>query len=277
MSARSLPYDSLTLHAIVHELKCLIVGAQVQQIRQPSNDEIELALRAPGRTHHLRISCDPRAARMHLASGRTPTPGAAGTFAMSLRKHVEGGIVQSVAQVGFDRIAVIEIANQARLLRLMVEIMGRHSNILLLDQHDVILDCCRHAGPSVNRLRVLLPGRPYLAPPVASGELDPLADACEAAVDAMAGLRGLELEEALRGAFVGMSPFLASELSARTELRGIASAWDETVGRAVRCEWAPVVVRDVEGRPLGAYPFPLTHTYGWVQEGAPTANAAIAE
>src|SRR5579883_1197076 len=102
-------YDSLTLRAVVSELRARLVGGQVQDIRQPDATEIRMGLRSRGQNYWLLLSADAQTARAHLTRTRPPNAPTPPTFCMALRKYLEGGSVRAIRQRGFDRILELEV------------------------------------------------------------------------------------------------------------------------------------------------------------------------
>ena len=107
------PFDSLTLRAVVAELRARLIGGQVQDIRQPSAAELRLGIRSQGQNHILALSCDSRFARAHLTTHRPPTAAVPPSFCMAIRKHCEGAVIRDVRQRGFDRVLEIEIGTRS--------------------------------------------------------------------------------------------------------------------------------------------------------------------
>src|SRR5947208_1973430 len=103
------PFDSLTLRAVVAELRPRLIGGQVQDIRQPSAAELRLGIRSQGRNLILALSCDARFARVHLTSHKVPNAAVPPSFCMAMRKHCEGAVVRDIRQRDFDRVLEIEI------------------------------------------------------------------------------------------------------------------------------------------------------------------------
>jgi len=164
-------FDGLFTRAMVHELQNQILGGRINKIHQPSKNEILLQIRANGKNHKLLISAHSSYARVQLTNETTHNPSEAPMFCMLLRKHLEGYFVEQIEQPGLERIIrfVIKGRNEIGDLsykHLIVELMGKHSNIFLVDPSRVmILDCLKHVPPSMNRVRTLLPGHPYLPVP----------------------------------------------------------------------------------------------------------------
>ncbi len=177
---------------------------------------------------------------------------------MLCRKYLEGGYVAAVAQRGFDRILdiTVQFPDGSRYL-LIAELMGKHSNLILVNEARTILDSARRVTRRINRVREILPGLPYVSPPIPAERADPLtATPTEIAEFASFGSPEEEgLSARLMGRFLGLSPFLATEIARRGALRSLPEAWDELIGAARRGEWEPVVIRNERAEIIGAYPF----------------------
>lgn len=163
--------DGVMLKAIADELRRELASARIDRVMQPERDEIHLLLRLPGRNLRLLLSAQPEQARMHLVKEAKPNPSSAPLFCMVLRKHLEGGRIAGIEQPRLDRLLRINIESTNELgdpvkRTLVCEIMGKHSNIILLDTDtNQIIDGIRRYSHSLSRYREVLPDRPYLAPP----------------------------------------------------------------------------------------------------------------
>lgn len=163
-------FDGLFTYSITADLQQLVTG-RITKIHQPNAQEVVLHVRANGKNHKLLFSIHSSYARMHLTEQTIENPAEPPMFCMLLRKHLEGGFISSVKQLGFDRIIIVEIESKNEIgdpivRQLHAEIMGRHSNLLLIDKEQgKIVDSLKHLPPSVNSFRTVLPGQPYLAPP----------------------------------------------------------------------------------------------------------------
>ena len=172
-------FDSTVMAAVTAELAEALTGGRINKIYQPRPDRIVLLIYAHGANHRLLISANPRVARLHLTRLEEKNPPSPPTFCMLLRKYVEGGRIMQIAQVGRERICRIrigitdELGNPAEYV-LVAEVMGKHSNIVLLNPQNRIVDAIRRVTEEVNRYRELLPGLPYIAPPP-TGKADPAA------------------------------------------------------------------------------------------------------
>ncbi|NPV47007.1 MAG: fibronectin-binding domain-containing protein [Armatimonadetes bacterium] len=168
--------DSLMLRRIVTELRELS-GLRVERVLPQGRARFVLEMRTRQPLGQVLVSGDPDAPRLHLACDREPVPGTDSPLTDVLRRHLRGATFTGAEQLGFDRVVRLHFANceglgpQSR-RDLIVEISGRHTNVLLVDGEGVILECARHVTARVNRVRQSLPGEPYVPPPD-FGKVDP--------------------------------------------------------------------------------------------------------
>lgn len=216
-------YDGLTMAAVAAELQATIDG-KIDKIYQPAKDTVLLNLRLKhGGKFRLLISANAMNARVHLTESNFENPISPPMFCMLLRKHIEGGRITSIEQKGLERILIFNIQSYNELrelcqLQLICEVMGKHSNIILVNpETNLILDGIKRYNHLVSRHREVLPGKPYVLPP-AQGKKDARNLSYE---DMEAGLikqMGKTLSKALVGLLDGLSPLLAKELIARSNL-----------------------------------------------------------
>lgn len=164
-------FDGLFTTAMVEELQVLKNG-RISKIHQPNTQEILFLVRSNGQNHRLLISIHPSYSRIQLTNEAITNPAEPPLFCMVLRKQLEGGMITAIKQVGTDRIVTIDVRAKNEIgddieRRIYVEIMGRHSNFIIVDPtRNVIIDSQKHLSPSVNSYRTILPGQPYIpAPP----------------------------------------------------------------------------------------------------------------
>lgn len=220
--------DGIVTRSIVHELQ-LCVGGRINKIHQPSDSDIIINLRAQGGNRRLILSANPTYPRVHLTEQSFPNPQEAPMFCMLLRKHCEGGIIEAIAQHGMERIIAIDIRQRDELgdisaKRIIVELMGRHSNIILVDPATgVQLDGIHHVTPSISSYRVVMPGFAYTKPPE-QHKLNPLEAGKE---EFLAAWREAGENTAasywLVQAYSGLSPLIAEEIYFRAG-QGAAAA-----------------------------------------------------
>lgn len=171
-------FDGVFTHAMAHELQDLLTGGRVSKIHQPYENEVIFVIRSHGKNHKLLLSAHPSYARVQITNMAYANPQTAPSFVMMLRKYLEGGILESVHQQDNDRVLIFQFSKRNELgdlqnIRLIVELMGRHSTIVLVN-HETgkILDAIKHIGSSQNTYRSLLPGADYVQPPKQE-QLDP--------------------------------------------------------------------------------------------------------
>ncbi len=164
-------FDGFFLHHIVEELRSELVNGRIQKINQPFEQELVLQIRSNRQSHHLLLSAHPVFGRIQLTQTTFENPAQPSTFIMVLRKYLQGALIESIEQVENDRIVEITVSNKNEIgdhiqATLIIEIMGKHSNILLVDKSShKILEVIKHVGFSQNSYRTLLPGSTYIAPP----------------------------------------------------------------------------------------------------------------
>ena len=164
-------FDGFFLHHMVEELRRELVNGRIQKINQPFEQELVLQIRSNRQSHRLLLSAHPVFGRIQLTQTTFENPAQPSTFIMVLRKYLQGALIESIEQVENDRIVEITVSNKNEIgdhiqATLIIEIMGKHSNILLVDKSSYkILEVIKHVGFSQNSYRTLLPGSTYIAPP----------------------------------------------------------------------------------------------------------------
>ncbi|WP_019911465.1 Rqc2 family fibronectin-binding protein [Paenibacillus sp. HW567] len=191
--------DGIVTRAIVHELKPFI-GARIGKIYQPSTHDLIFILRGSGGGGKLLLSANPTYPRLHLTDRNSINPAEAPMFCMLMRKHCEGGTIESISQVGMERIIHIHVRTRDELgdvsaKKIIIELMGRHSNIILTElATGTIIDGIHHVTPSISSYRNVMPGIAYIEPPQ-QHKLNPL----EVSREAFLNLAAAAQEEALLG------------------------------------------------------------------------------
>lgn len=165
-------FDGFFLHHMVEELRRELVNGRIQKINQPFEQELVLQIRSNRQSHRLLLSAHPVFGRIQLTQTTFENPAQPSTFIMVLRKYLQGALIESIEQVENDRIVEMTVSNKNEIgdhiqATLIIEIMGKHSNILLVDKSShKILEVIKHVGFSQNSYRTLLPGSTYIAPPI---------------------------------------------------------------------------------------------------------------
>ena len=163
-------FDGFFTHALVEELKREFVGSKIMKIYQPFEQELQIVLRTNRQNRRLAFSIHPQYYRLHETQEKPNNPEHAPMFCMLMRKHLENAIVLNIQQVENDRIVEFELTGRdelgdAQSYRLIIELMGRHSNLLLVNGKGIIIDCMKHVNLSQNAYRTLQPGGTYVRPP----------------------------------------------------------------------------------------------------------------
>jgi len=271
--------DGMFLRGLVSELNGFLANARLHQISQCGSAEVLLTLRQPGRNFHLLLSADPAAPRAHLVDDDRPYSSWPTPFCMVLRKHLLPGRVLAIEQPGWERIMNIRFETRAgdgsRVERhLILEIMGRHSNLLLVaPESGLMLDGIRHVGAHQSRHREVMPGRPYIAPPD-QGKKDPLKVERE---DFLFQLRHIpgprQLARAISEIFDGIGPEAGREIVSRAGFppdlvrADLAPEDAETLWRTFRevtlavaaGRISPWGTHEIPGAPAHFWLLPLTH------------------
>ena len=229
-----MPLDAICLRALTNELKGQLLGARIDKVQQPARDQIVLLLRGNLR---LLLNAGPNQPRVQLTEVLRENPAEPPMLCMLLRKHLVGGRITEIEQSGLERIVTFTVRSVNELgesgtKKLVLEAMGRRSNLLLLDEDDRILDCMRRVEFEVSGARALLPGL-YYQLPTPLDKLSLLTDP-EGAVELARRGGGAEetVERFLLDRYLGISPLIARELA----LRAFGAADARFADRSDGCE-----------------------------------------
>lgn len=224
-----MPLDGISAYFIARDLNTELADARVDRVRQPGRYDILLGLRSQGKNHQLLISANPSAPRLHLLEEKQEFPPEAPMFCMLLRKHLQGGRLLRIETEAYERVFQLTFQTSNELgdkseKTLLFECMGRHSNIILLNEDQLIIDAIVHVDSRVNRYREVLPARQYVAPPkqdkaLAADILKKLSSHESKVTALWSDLNQHQaLEKALLGCFSGFSPALVNELLFQAQL-----------------------------------------------------------
>lgn len=212
-------FDGIVTGAIVHELKEKLVGQRIDKIYQQEKDEILLLIRK----NKLLISSSGSIPRIYLTTSSKENPVSAPMFCMVLRKHLVGARINDIVQFGNDRVIRIDFDakndfSEVVQKSLIVEIMGKHSNIILVDDEDIIIDSIKHVSEAMSRVRQVLPHLPYeYIDPV--DKLDPKSVQYEEILELLNNAEGSKvISNFLFSSFVGFSKGIGIEICERASV-----------------------------------------------------------
>ena len=224
-------FDGITVAAIVHELNEIMIEGRIYKIAQPEKDELLLTIKAGGNQYRLVLSANPSLPLAYLTEENKISPAVAPTFTMLLRKHIQNGRIISITQPDFERIIVIEIEHLDEMgdicrKKLIIELMGKYSNIIFTDNNGKILDSIKHINAMTSSVREVLPGLEYFVPKQ-EGRINPLEADCDEFKNIIATKAGKgDLQRAISSSFTGISPMIATEIC---ELAGISADSDTAI------------------------------------------------
>lgn len=272
-------FDGVVTRAVVRELHKL-VGGRISKIHQPHHSDIVMQIRTQGETVKLLLSANPTYPRIHITTEEFTNPLEAPMFCMLLRKHCEGGMIESVQQVGMERIIHIDVRTRDELgdtavRRIIMEIMGKHSNIILLDPATgIIIDSAMHVTLAISQYRQVTPGRAYISPP-SQDKKDPL-DATEPEFISSLDWNGGRLDKQIVEAYTGISPLLAKEIVHRAGLGSRETLWAafSQVMEAIKLDsYAPTVTETKEKAYF--HVVELTHIHAASTTSFPSVQACL--
>ena len=209
--------DGIFLNNLITDLKEYLVDSKIDKINQPEKDEIILSLRKNRTNFKLLISASSQFSRMHITNMQKENPLKAPLYLMVLRKYLVSGIITDVTQKSNDRIVTLHISSRDELgfdskYSLIVEIMGRHSNITLVRERDMkVMESIKHITPDINSFRVLYPGVTYVYPPE-SLKLNPFNFSKDELINAIKDYNNIIDENFFFKNFTGISKPLSKEL-----------------------------------------------------------------
>lgn len=266
--------DGISMHPLAIELDRAVAGGRIDRINQPSKQSIVMSLRLPGKNVLLHITINPQNPAMHLIDKAPENPPEPPMFCMVLRKHLETGRIAGVRQYGLDRLLMLDIdflsaGGKIITKTLVVELMGKYSNIILV-QEGIIIDALRKVGTNSSRVRTVLPGDEYALPPQ-QDKLNLLETPIREAIAAIRTKGDMKLSKAILDTCLGFGPVTAKEAaygawlpasmtvsqlnegdfaSLENALQEITDSFREPCGTAT-------IVIDKNNKPLATASFPL--------------------
>ena len=208
-------FDGIVVANLVHELKSELLNGRIAKIAQPEADELLLTIKSPSGQRRLYLSASASLPLIYLTENNKPSPMTAPNFCMLLRKHIANGRIVDIYQPKLERIIYFTIEHLNELgdlcrKNLIVEIMGKHSNLIFCTEDGTIIDSIKHVSAQMSSVREVLPGRTYFIPDTME-KSDPLSITPEE-FTAVLQSKPLPLSKAIYTSFTGISPITAEEI-----------------------------------------------------------------
>lgn len=247
-------FDGIVIANLVSELNQTVCNARITKIAQPEKDALLLTLKGKNGQKRLFLSASASLPLIYLTEANKKSPMAAPNFCMLLRKHIANGRIVKIWQPSMERIIHMEIEHldelgDLRKKTLTIELMGKHSNIIFMDENQMIIDSIKHVSAQVSSVREVLPGRTYFVP--TQGKLNPLVANTEEVVQALS--KPAPTAKAIYTAYTGISPCVASELCYRADIDADASTAslteDEKLHLANQLVWMMQDIREEKFTP----------------------------
>ena len=249
--------DALAVRCLTNEINSAVKGGKIDKVYQPEKDEICLHIRTFAQSFNLVLCASAAHPRVHFTEKRKPNPISAPLFCMLLRKHLQSAKITEVRQIGFERIIVIDAQSYDELgdlttKHLIIEIMGRHSNIILTNSQMKIIDCIKHVDLTMSSVRQVMPGIIYEAPPLQDkvplpefdGSLPPLSPGTtvsKALISAISGISPLTAREIVYDAY-GQADMHTQEIK---DIVPLEKATERMRDRVIKGEFEPLIIKDV--------------------------------
>lgn len=214
-------FDGMTIAGIVKEMDEKITGGRIYKIAQPEKDELLLTIKNNGGQVRVLMSADASLPLIYMTDANKPSPMTAPNFCMLLRKHLQNARIISVTQPGLERIVKLELEHLNEMgdicrKYLVIELMGKHSNIIFYDDKAMIIDSIKHISGMVSSVREVLPGREYFIPHT-QDKVDPM-QATRNEVEASLSKNSMPAFKAVYLGFTGISPCIAHEVCFRAKV-----------------------------------------------------------
>lgn len=215
-------FDGIVISKIVHDMKERILGGRIYKIYQPENDEINLMIKNHGNTYRVMLNASATLPLVYFLKENKHNPKTAPNFCMLLRKHIGNGRIVNINQPSFERIIEIEVEHLDDMgdlckKRLIIEMMGKHSNIIFVNQDRVIVDAIKRIGSQISSVREVLPGHLYQFPP--NEKISPFEVNKEYFYNIILN-KPMSVEKAIFTSIVGFSKLIATELCYEAKVDG---------------------------------------------------------
>lgn len=266
-------FDGIVISNIVKDMRERLIGGRIYKIYQPEKDEINLVVKNQRETYRLMLNASATLPLVYFLTENKMNPATAPGFCMLLRKHIGNGRITAVEQPGFERIIVIEIEHLDEMgdlckKKLIIELMGKHSNIIFTDGEGMILDSIKRIGANISSVREVLPGQAYVQPP--NDKKNPF-DVTKEYFQTVILEKAMHIDKAIYSSVTGFSKLAANELCFEAGIDGNFSTdsladsnkdelwqvFENLVRRLQEGNYAPVIVYDKE-EPVAFSAIPLT-------------------
>lgn len=267
--------DGIVISNITAELQEKLTGARISKIAQPEADELMLTLKGPSGQYRLLLSAGASLPLIYLTAANKPSPMTAPNFCMLLRKHIGNGKITRIWQPSLERIIHFEIEHLNEMgdrcrKDLILELMGKHSNLIFCNDEGMIIDSIKHVSVQTSSVREVLPGRPYFIP-VTQEKCSPLDTSLEEFCGTVFS-KPMPLSKALYNSYTGISPVIAEELCHRASLESDQSAnsisrleqmhlfhmFELMMEDVKTAQFSPAIVYDEDRVPVEFASLPLT-------------------
>lgn len=265
-------FDGLVTNAVVKELSSTIVGGRIDKIYQPEKDELYIFIHNNGNNYRLVLSASSNNPRIYLTNSSKKNPDAPPMFCMLLRKHISGGKVLNIEQYEMDRVVYIDISAQDELgqpteKRLAIEIMGKHSNVILMDKSSFkIIDSIKRVTDEISRVRQILPNSIYETPPI-KDKKNPLRTSYEEFLYLLENeSKNTSIHKFFYYNYLGLSPLISREICLdsidmdRTlislnedDINSLYSSFKSMMDRVLEGRFTPLYISNREGNEIKAF------------------------
>lgn len=274
--------DGIVVSNIIYELKEKLLGGRIDKIYQPLADEILFSVRSIGSNFKVLASANPSHPRIHITQIQKENPMSAPMFCMVLRKYIAGGKIVSISQPNFERIVCLEIESMNEMgdktvKKLIIEIMGKHSNVILIDENNKILDSIKRISHDKSSVREVLPAKNYQFPP-SQNKKNPLDLEYHSFISLAHIQEGLKLQNFLYQTYTGISPIMASEICFRANLDAslycaqldstkettLFSAFEKIIDEIKCCNYEPEIIYEKDSNKIiefSSFPMSLYQEY----------------
>ncbi|MBO6015399.1 MAG: NFACT family protein [Lachnospiraceae bacterium] len=256
-------FDGITIACLVKELKEHLLGGRIGKIAQPERDELLFTINRDKVQHRLLLSADASLPLVYLTKENKKSPLTAPNFCMLLRKHIQNGRITAITQPGLERIINFEIEHLDEMgdichKTIAVEMMGKHSNIIFINDQNMIIDSIKHISGMVSSVREVLPGRAYFIPQTMDKQDALLPERSPEQFASIVSSKALPAAKSLYMNFTGISPIVSQEICVRagvdadlpilsldaSQMGALQRAFEDYMGKVIRGEFTPNIVYD---------------------------------